>query len=363
MLYTVPEKNTYENRQYRSVFGGPPGFTSTCWHVWISFPISDSSSLFRLIKLLRLESRACCNKHRKTIYIFRIWEVVCLFCNRSVDSNYTTQQYKVLKKLIKQYKKFEDISSLARLRGVLTNIPRSWRLVMKKQTSKKTERTLATYLGARVIPFVSVLPPHPAWSEPPTADPTLLEDVTGTATPLSSEPCANPAKRQIRHQKLSLWKSTAALSANEPANRWRHVSSPSQNAPPSAVLPLLPSLFYRLVVPFICTSCLLYSQDCHVIAKLSVFEPLWRRVSFRTVIPRWPWSQRHRGQRRVQKQDLLKNNEANPLMTHSSPARTEDVASKWANTEGILKIHNQRDFCLACVCMCVCVHCSWTGKA
>lgn len=69
---------------------------------------------------------------------------------------------------------------------------------------EKRERTLATYLGARVIPFVSVLPPHPAQSEPPTADPTLEEDVTGTATPLSSKPCTNPAKRQIRHQKLSL---------------------------------------------------------------------------------------------------------------------------------------------------------------
>lgn len=69
---------------------------------------------------------------------------------------------------------------------------------------KKRERTLATYLGTRVITFVSVLPPHPAQSEPPTVDPTLEEDATGTATPLSSKPCANPAKRQIRHQKLSL---------------------------------------------------------------------------------------------------------------------------------------------------------------
>lgn len=104
---------------------------------------------------------------------------------------------------------------------------------------EKREGTLATYLGARVIPFVSVLPPHPARSEPPTADPILEEDVTGTATPLSSKPCANPAKQQIRHQKLSLWKRTAALSANEPANRWRHVSSPSQNAPPHVFFPLL----------------------------------------------------------------------------------------------------------------------------
>lgn len=55
-------------------------------------------------------------------------------------------------------------------------------------------------------------------------DPTLEEDVTGTATPLSTKPCANSAKRQIRHQKLSLWGHTAALSADEPANRWLHVS-------------------------------------------------------------------------------------------------------------------------------------------
>lgn len=115
------------------------------------------------------------------------------------------------------------------------NIPKSWRLVVKKR-----ERTSSvTYLGTRVITFVSVLPPHPAQSEPPTVDPPLEEDATGTATPLSSKPCANPAKRQIRHQKLSLWKRAAALSANEPANRWRHISSPSQNAPLHVFLPLL----------------------------------------------------------------------------------------------------------------------------
>lgn len=43
----------------------PLGLTSTCWQVWISFPISDSSSLFLLIRLLRLESRACCGKKKK----------------------------------------------------------------------------------------------------------------------------------------------------------------------------------------------------------------------------------------------------------------------------------------------------------
>lgn len=53
---------------------------------------------------------------------------------------------------------------------------------------------------------------------------TTVEDVTGTTTPLSTKPCANPAKRQIRHQKLSLWEHTALL-ANEPTNRWQHVST------------------------------------------------------------------------------------------------------------------------------------------
>lgn len=84
------------------------------------------------------------------------------------------------------------------------------------------------YLRARGVPLVPVLPPHPAPSELPTEDPTLGEDVTGTATPLSTKPCANPAKRQIRHQKLSLWEHAAVLSANEPANRWQHVSSVPQ---------------------------------------------------------------------------------------------------------------------------------------
>lgn len=41
---------------------GHMGLTSTCWQVWINFPIRDSSSLFLLIRLLRLESRACCGK-------------------------------------------------------------------------------------------------------------------------------------------------------------------------------------------------------------------------------------------------------------------------------------------------------------
>ncbi len=91
---------------------------------------------------------------------------------------------------------------------------------------------MSTYLRARGIPFVSVLPPHPALSEPPTEESTLAEDVTGTATPLSTKPCANPAKRQIRHQKPPLREHAAVLSANEPANRWQHVSSIPQHSSP-----------------------------------------------------------------------------------------------------------------------------------
>lgn len=49
----------------RADLRGPLGLTSTCWQVWISFPIRDSSSLFLLIKLLRLESRACCSRQIK----------------------------------------------------------------------------------------------------------------------------------------------------------------------------------------------------------------------------------------------------------------------------------------------------------
>lgn len=41
------------------------GFTSTCWQVWINFPIRFSSSLFLLIRLLRLESNMCWKKSNK----------------------------------------------------------------------------------------------------------------------------------------------------------------------------------------------------------------------------------------------------------------------------------------------------------
>lgn len=40
----------------------------------------------------------------------------------------------------------------------------------------KKVRLVATYLRARVIPLVPVLPPHPAPSEPATVGPTLGED-------------------------------------------------------------------------------------------------------------------------------------------------------------------------------------------
>lgn len=101
---------------------------------------------------------------------------------------------------------------------LLTSIPRSFLLPSEEV------RLVSTYLRARVIPLIPVLPPHPAWSEPPTEEPTL-GDVTRTATPLSTKPCANPAKRQIRHEKLSLREHAAALPANEPANRWQYVHS------------------------------------------------------------------------------------------------------------------------------------------
>lgn len=155
----------------------------------------------------------------------------------------------------------------------------------------KKVRLAAMYLWARVIPLAPVLPPHPAPSEPPTENPTLGVDVTGTATPLSTKPCANPAKQQIRHQKLSLWEHAAALSANEPANRWRHVSSLSLHAPPRFFPPLPSLLFFPpLLLLFIClgTSCLLYFQDRHIIAKPSVPKPLWCHVfpvPFQTVFP------------------------------------------------------------------------------
>lgn len=104
---------------------------------------------------------------------------------------------------------------------------------------KRPSLFLSGYLWARVIPIIPVLPPHPALSEPPTEDPTLGEDVTGTATPLSTKPCTDPAKRQIRHQKLPLWEHAAAHSANEPANRWQHVSS----------VPYCSSLFFIISLP------------------------------------------------------------------------------------------------------------------
>lgn len=40
----------------------------------------------------------------------------------------------------------------------------------------KKVRLVATYLRARVIPLVPVLPPHPDPSEPATVDPTPGED-------------------------------------------------------------------------------------------------------------------------------------------------------------------------------------------
>lgn len=39
--------------------------TSTCWQVWISLPIRLSKSLVLLIRLLRLESKACCKAKLK----------------------------------------------------------------------------------------------------------------------------------------------------------------------------------------------------------------------------------------------------------------------------------------------------------
>lgn len=38
-----------------------------------------------------------------------------------------------------------------------------------EQLDERRERTLLTYLGTRVMPFISVLPPHPARFKPPTS--------------------------------------------------------------------------------------------------------------------------------------------------------------------------------------------------
>lgn len=107
---------------------------------------------------------------------------------------------------------------------------------------------VSTYLRTLGMPLIPVLPPHPARTSLATKDPTLGEDVTGRATPLSTKPCANPAKRQIRHQKLSLWEH-APFSTNEPANRWQYVSAGC----PLLFPPVFPSPFFLspLLLPFI----------------------------------------------------------------------------------------------------------------
>lgn len=83
--------------------------------------------------------------------------------------------------------------------------PLCWSLLLysNDQELQCPSPSLSTYLWARLIPVIPVLPPHLALSEPLTEDPTLGEDVTGAATPLSTKPCTDPAERQIRHQKLS----------------------------------------------------------------------------------------------------------------------------------------------------------------
>lgn len=56
--------------------------TSTCWQVWISLLIRLSSSLVLLIRLLRLESKACC-KTKLKIFHSSVSPSSCKLLNKS----------------------------------------------------------------------------------------------------------------------------------------------------------------------------------------------------------------------------------------------------------------------------------------
>lgn len=132
-------------------------------------------------------------------------------------------------------------------------------------SSLQTLKQFQVLLSFIHIPLSAGDTPHPctASSSCPVrasdTDPTLGEDVSGTAAPLSTKPCTNLAKRQIRHQKPC--KSTQQRTQLTNWQTGDRTSALSLIAPPWFLLLPSPFLFsfFPLLLLFICpsTSCLL----------------------------------------------------------------------------------------------------------